>query len=57
MYVNPMTPFVNGYHNLILDGSLPESTDFFAALVWLLVFYGAAALLHRRVEADLVDWA
>ena len=56
LYINPMTPFVEGYHRMILEGALPERSDAVIALLWVAVAAAAAALLHRRARSSLVDW-
>lgn len=57
MYLNPMTPFVNGYHRLILDGAMPALSDQVLVFAWLVVIGFFAVLLQQRAGNDLVDWS
>ncbi|MCP5305441.1 MAG: ABC transporter permease [Chromatiaceae bacterium] len=56
MFINPMTPFVVGYHSLVLHGELPQYAFVLTVLIWLAVAAAFAAFLHRRARGILVDW-
>lgn len=54
--LNPFTPLVNGYHDLLLGGRLPSWPDLGLLCAWLLIFGWAAHLLLRRSREQVVDW-
>jgi lipopolysaccharide transport system permease protein len=56
LYANPMTPFVEGYHRLVLSGSLPHANDALLAGAWLTAAWLLARVLHGRAHGRLVDW-
>ncbi len=56
MYINPMTPIVEGYHSIVLAGQLPSAGDVLAGFVWLAVMAGIATALHERARENLADW-
>lgn len=56
MYLNPMTPFVEGYHRIVLQGLAPHLVDLIAVCAWTIAAAALAALLHRRAQDSLVDW-
>jgi len=56
LWLNPMTPWVVGYHDLILTGAPPASETLLAALGWLLLFALAAGRLVRRSREQIADW-
>ena len=55
LYLNPMTPIVRGYQDVMLFGRAPDA----AGLAWLtvvaLVLLGAALVLFRRATPEMVD--
>ncbi|KQM71380.1 ABC transporter permease [Xylophilus sp. Leaf220] len=56
LYLNPMTPLVLGYQNVLLQGAWPEWTTWAGAGAWWLVATALLALAVRRSREQLVDW-
>jgi ABC-type polysaccharide/polyol phosphate export permease len=54
--LNPFTPLADGYHAILLAGSLPRWQDIALLLTWTLLFGGAGYILRRRAREQLVDW-
>ncbi len=56
IWINPYTPFANGYHALILRGDWPAAHDLLVAFAWLVGAALLAGVLYRRGRDQVVDW-
>jgi lipopolysaccharide transport system permease protein len=56
LWLNPYTPFANGYHEILLAGAVPVAQDWGAAFAWLGAAGLAALLLYRRGRDQVTDW-
>lgn len=56
LYANPMTPLVQGYQAVLLQGAWPEAIVWIAPLVWLLALTLVLNGLLQRSRDQLVDW-
>lgn len=56
LWINPMTPWVLGYHDLILAGVLPSGGTLLAAGAWLLLLGTTAERILRRSREQVADW-
>ncbi|MEJ2404302.1 MAG: ABC transporter permease [Candidatus Thiodiazotropha sp.] len=56
LYIHPYTALAEGYHAIILDGSLPSGLAMSIVLGWLMVTLFLSRVLLRRSRDHLVDW-
>jgi lipopolysaccharide transport system permease protein len=56
LWLNPFTPIVDGYHQILLMGNMPEVTDFMIVVVWIVVALSVSRLLLKRSREYVVDW-
>jgi homopolymeric O-antigen transport system permease protein len=56
LYLNPFTPFANGYQAIVLRHQPPPQMDILAVLAWLALIGGMAVLLDRRSREQITDW-
>ena len=56
LWINPMTPWITAYQNVLLQGAWPNMASWLGALAWTA---GGALLLNlllQRSRDQLVDW-
>jgi lipopolysaccharide transport system permease protein len=56
LWLNPFTPLVNGYHSLLLQGTLPSGADLAVLFGWWLLLVIVSRKLLLRAREQLVDW-
>ena len=56
LYLNPMTPLLLGYQNVLLQGAWPAWETWVGALVWCTVAAALLSVAVRRSREQLVDW-
>ncbi|MCB1859283.1 MAG: ABC transporter permease [Chromatiales bacterium] len=56
LWLNPVTPLVDGYHSIVLFGRLPDLHAFVGVLAWIALLALLSKILLRRSRAQLVDW-
>lgn len=56
LWLNPMTPLLLGYQNVLLQGAWPSWASWAGAGAWWLVALALLAAAVRRSREQLVDW-
>ena len=56
LWANPMTAFVIGYQNLLLQGVMPTAGVWIAIALWIAGLTLLLNVLVRRSREQLVDW-
>lgn len=56
LWLNPMTPWVTAYQDVLLQGAWPLVQNWLAALAWLALGAIILEILLRRSRDQLVDW-
>lgn len=56
LWLNPMTPWVLAYQDLLLHGAWPSAWVGVGMAVWLMLAGVLAVVLHKRSKDELVDW-
>lgn len=56
LWLNPMTGFVLGYQELLLQGRWPPATVWVSACTWIVITASLLDLAIRRSRDQLVDW-
>ena len=56
LWLNPMTPWVTAYQNVLLQGTWPLMQDWLLALMWVALGALFLEVLLRRSRDQLVDW-
>jgi ABC-type polysaccharide/polyol phosphate export permease len=55
MKLNPMTPIIDGYRQVILLGESPFTADFLSATLLSLLTLGMAWVFFHRAEFDFAE--
>lgn len=56
LWLNPMTPWVTAYQDVLLQGAWPLIQNWLAAIFWILLGALVLEVLLRRSRDQLVDW-
>lgn len=56
LWLNPMTPWITAYQNVLLQGAWPSLASWLAALLWITGGALVLNLLLKRCRDQLVDW-
>ena len=56
LWFNPMTPLVQGYQNILLQGVWPPISVWLIIFVWLVMLAFLLNLMIKRSGDQLVDW-
>lgn len=56
LWLNPMTPFVLAYQNVLLQGQWPPLGHWGVMLLWIVAAVGLLAVALERSRDHLVDW-
>jgi lipopolysaccharide transport system permease protein len=56
LWLNPMTPLIEGYQHVLLRGQAPEAGSWLGLLAWLAVAALVLNAVSSRSREHLVDW-
>lgn len=56
LYLNPMTPLVLGYQNVLLSLQWPDGATWLGGGVWIMLLVMVLGVLLRNSRDQLVDW-
>ena len=56
LWLNPMTPWITSYQNVLLQGAWPTAMAWLGALLWIATGACLLNVLLKRSKDQLVDW-
>lgn len=56
LWLNPMTPFVLAWQELVLSGQLPASQLWMAMVAWVSIAAAFLTMFLKRAREQVVDW-
>ena len=56
LWLNPMTGLVQGYQQILLQGSWPAASAWWVTLAWLVLIAALLNVVVKRSRDQLVDW-